>query len=57
MNDFYKKEIKSKVNSSRGFLFHELIKDFSLLPNDFEVGVELTNTMKKKRNVIIEKYK
>ncbi|HQH30611.1 MAG TPA: long-chain fatty acid--CoA ligase [Spirochaetota bacterium] len=57
VNDFYKKEIKSKVNSSRGFLFHELIKDFSLLPNDFEVGVELTNTMKKKRNVIIEKYK
>ncbi|MBP7551968.1 MAG: long-chain fatty acid--CoA ligase [Spirochaetes bacterium] len=57
VNDFYKKEIKSKINSSKGFLFHELIKDFSLLPNDFEVGVELTNTMKKKRNVIMEKYK
>ncbi len=52
----FKKEIKSFVNLKKGFLNHELIKDFYLSECDFEVGVELTNTMKKKRKVIEAKY-
>ncbi len=54
---YLKDEIKKIINTKSGFRIHELIKNIIVLKNDFEVGKELTNTMKKKRNYIIEKYK
>jgi len=34
----------------------ESIRDFRILPEDFEVGEELTPTLKVKRNVVGERY-
>jgi len=55
INDLFKTEIKARVNLKKGFNNHQLVKDFVLLSDDFEVGVELTNTMKKRRSIIIGK--
>ena len=50
------KEIKKIININNGFQYHELIQKFSIIANDFTINEELTNTMKKKRNVIFKKY-
>jgi long-chain acyl-CoA synthetase len=52
----FKEEIKKIINTKNGFKIHEHIKNIILLKDDFEPGTELTNTMKKKRNVITTKY-
>ncbi|MCG8569448.1 MAG: AMP-binding protein [Spirochaetes bacterium] len=52
----FKKEIKSRINLEKGFKINELIHDFVLLEDDFTIGEELTNTMKKRRGVIFSKY-
>ncbi|MBN2546699.1 MAG: AMP-binding protein [Spirochaetes bacterium] len=54
---FLKNEIKKIINTKNGFRIHELIKNVIVLKDDFEQGRELTNTMKKKRNYILGKYK
>lgn len=51
-----KDEIKKYNSSGSGFKHFEQAKDFRLLPNPFEVGVELTNLFKIKRHIIDKKY-
>ena len=55
--DEYKKNIKSKINPKNGFRDYERIIFFKLIPKPFEVGEELTHSLKMKRNVIADKYK
>jgi len=50
-------EIQSLVNPKKGFKTFERIFRFKLLPKKFEVGRELTQTMKIRRNVVNELYK
>ncbi|MFP4425393.1 MAG: AMP-dependent synthetase/ligase [Spirochaetaceae bacterium] len=50
-------EIQKLVNKSTGFKSFELIYRFTLLPRPFEVGEELTQTLKIRRNVVYEKYR
>ena len=51
-----KDEIKKYNSAGTGFKNFEQAKDFRLLPNPFEVGVELTNLFKIKRHIIDKKY-
>ncbi len=48
--------IKKAVSSENGFKSFEKISDFRFLPKAMEVGDELTNLFKMKRNVIMDKY-
>ena len=45
------------MNAERGFREFERIFRFKLIPKHFEVGVELSDTLKMKRDVIDEIYK
>jgi long-chain acyl-CoA synthetase len=49
-------EIQSLVNGAKGFKHFERIFRFRLLPNPFEVGRELTHTMKIRRSVVSDLY-
>ncbi len=50
-------EINSRVNSKRGFREFERIFRFAVLPKHFEVGVEMTASLKVKRDVVNQIYK
>ena len=50
------KEIKGEISADNGFKSFERVPDFRLVSKPFEVGDELTNLFKLKRNVITEKY-
>ena len=50
-------EIQRLINPKNGFKVFERIYRFKLLPKPFEVGKELTNTLKIRRNVVQELYK
>ncbi|NOX15839.1 MAG: long-chain fatty acid--CoA ligase [Epsilonproteobacteria bacterium] len=52
-----KKEMNKLLNYKNGFKRFEKLQNIHLLENEFKVGEELTNTMKKKRHVIEKKYK
>jgi long-chain acyl-CoA synthetase len=54
---FLRDEIRSLVSAERGFKPFERITSIRLLEHEFAVGEELTHTMKKRRNVITEKYR
>ena len=56
VKDLINKEIKRIISTNNGFQFHELIQNFIIITNEFTMNEELTNTMKKKRNVILKKY-
>lgn len=49
-------KIRSKINVKNGFKSCESIKYIAVVPKPFEVGDELTNSLKMKRNYIAEKY-
>ena len=49
-------EINGRVNAKRGFREFERVFRFKLIPRHFESGVELTASLKMKRNVIAESY-
>lgn len=51
------KEINRKISKANGFKMFEFIAHVTLLPNTFEVGDELTQTLKLRRSVITKKYK
>lgn len=54
-------KIKSEMNDllhyKKGFKPFEKLQNIHFLEHDFKAGVELTNTFKKKRHVIEQKYK
>lgn len=50
------KEIQKLISYGNGFKRYELIGAFYLLPNEFTTGVEFTETLKVRRNVVYEKY-
>ena len=52
----FAKIIKDTISTENGFKSFEKITDFRFLPKPMEVGDELTNLYKMKRNVIHEKY-
>lgn len=49
-------EIRAKVNMKNGFKACEAIKYVAVISKPFEVGDELTNSLKMKRNHIADKY-
>lgn len=55
--DEFKKICKSKINERHGFKEYERITYVTLLPRPFQVGEELTHSLKMRRNYIYEKYK
>ena len=52
----YRREVRSRVASDTGFKSFERIGVFYLLPEPFKPGVELTQTLKVRRNIVTEKY-
>ncbi len=56
INELIYDEIHSRVSPQNGFKSFERIYRIKLLPKPFEVGRELTQTLKMKRNVINELY-
>lgn len=50
------REIQSRVNAKSGFKAFEQVFRFHLLQTPFEVGEELTQTMKIRRSVVAERY-
>ncbi len=52
----YQKIIKSLINPQQGFKKFEMIPHFALVSQVFEVGKELTQTLKMKRDVITNRY-
>jgi long-chain acyl-CoA synthetase len=46
-----RQEIEGLINGKNGFKLYERIYRFALLPKPFEVGQELTNTLKIRRTV------
>ena len=53
----YKKRIKSKINEKNGFRDYERITFFRLIKDPFQPGIELTHSLKMKRDVIYNNYK
>ncbi|MBE7410708.1 MAG: AMP-binding protein [Leptospiraceae bacterium] len=53
---FYKDIIKEKVNNDPGFKVFEKVSNLHILHKEFEKGIEMTETMKLKRNVIFDMY-
>jgi long-chain acyl-CoA synthetase len=56
IQEYVHNEIQSQVNPKNGFRHFECIFRFTLLPEPFEVGKELTNTLKIRRDVVTQKY-
>jgi len=50
-------EIRELISERNGFKPHERIHGFELLPQPFQVGMELTGLFKIKRHVVTEKYR
>ena len=57
INDLIENEIKTRITAANGFRHFEKIFKFKLLSEEFEVGKELTQTMKLRRSIINNKYK
>lgn len=51
------KEIRKRINPSKGFRNFELIRSYRMVGEPFEVGDELTNLFKLKRHVVERKYR
>jgi long-chain acyl-CoA synthetase len=57
VHELIHEEIQKYVNKSNGFKSFELIYRFTILLKPFEVGDELTQTLKIRRNVVHDKYR
>ncbi len=57
IKSLYRGEIKALISPKHGFRAVEYISNFTLLPNEFEIGKELTHTLKMKRNLISDLYR
>lgn len=56
LQKLYKTEIKERISEKAGFKNFEKVTTFAILPEEFKVGDELTQTLKVRRNVVFEKY-
>lgn len=56
LRSHFMKIIKKQISTDNGFKSFEKVTDFRFLPKAMEVGDELTNLFKMKRNVINDKY-
>lgn len=56
IQEYVRGEIQSQVNTKNGFKHFECIYRFTLLPTPFEVGKELTHTMKIRRDNVSQLY-
>ncbi|MCB1306533.1 MAG: AMP-binding protein [Leptospiraceae bacterium] len=56
IHEFYHQIIKEKVSGASGFKGFERVTTFHLLHKELEKGVEMTETMKVKRNVVFDKF-
>ncbi|MDX9801967.1 MAG: AMP-binding protein [Spirochaetia bacterium] len=56
INNLIEQELKERINVKNGFKHFEKIFRFKLLSKPFEVGKELTQTLKLRRSVINEMY-
>ncbi len=56
-NELIAEEINARVNAERGFRVWERIFRFRMIAKHFEPGVELSGTLKVKRNLVAEMYK
>ena len=56
IQEYVHDEIQGLVNQKSGFKHYERIFRFSLMPEAFEVGKELTHTLKIRRNVVNKLY-
>jgi long-chain acyl-CoA synthetase len=57
IRELFKNEIKIRISNNKSFKSFEKVSNFCILPKEFEVGKELTQTLKLKRNVVTELYK
>ncbi|MEO0288061.1 MAG: long-chain fatty acid--CoA ligase [candidate division WOR-3 bacterium] len=57
VKEFFKNFLEERINRSKNFHPFESIKNFTIIPEKLQIGKEITETLKKKRKVIIEKYK
>ena len=55
--DHVKKEMNKRLIPKQGFKPYEKLQGIAFLDSDFKLGEELTNTLKKKRHVIENKYR
>lgn len=51
-----REEIRRMNSNSNGFKSYEIIRDFRLLPNGFQIGHEMTNLYKVKRHIVEKKF-
>lgn len=56
IHKYYQKIIKDNISKENGFKAHERLQGFYLIGKELEKGVEMTETMKVKRNVVFEKF-
>ncbi len=56
-NELIAEELNARVNAERGFRVWERIFRFKMIAKHFEVGIELSGSLKMKRNVIADIYK
>jgi long-chain acyl-CoA synthetase len=57
IKNLFREEIKALISPKHGFRNVEYISNFTLLPKEFEVGRELTHTLKMRRNLINDLYR
>lgn len=57
VKEFFKNFLEEKINRSKNFHPFESIKNFTIIPEKLQIGKEITETLKKRRKVIIEKYR
>ncbi len=55
--ELFQEEVKRLISPANGFKAFERISQFRLIREEFKVGEELTHTLKKRRNVIQQKYR
>lgn len=53
---YFQKIVKTSISTDNGFKAHEKLSGFYLLGKELEKGIEMTETMKVKRNVVFEKF-
>ena len=56
VNRFFQDEVKTLISAANGFKPFERISRIRLIAKEFRVGEELTHTLKKRRQVIYDRY-